>query len=83
MIVCKCDECGAEFRNAITIDCEPALYDEFEGSSRLFSEVPFVELFKNDAGQTHIKVGRKDICSDCIQSLGNIKGLQEDKDNGN
>ena len=79
MIIYKCDACGAEFRNALTIDCEPSLYD-LEGSSRLFSDVPFVELFKEDAGQPHIKVVRKDICTDCIQR---IKGLQEDKDNGN
>lgn len=84
MIICKCDACGAEFRNAITIDCEPSLYDEFDkGRARLFSDVPFVKLFKNDAGQIHLKVVSKDICTNCIQSLGNIEGLQEDKDNGN
>lgn len=74
MIICKCDACGVEFRNAITIDCEPSLYDDLnEGRAQLFSDVPFVELFKSDAGQTHVKVVRKDICTDCIQK---IKGLR-------
>ena len=80
MIICKCDVCGAEFRNALTIDCEPALYDDDlnKGRAQLFSDVPFVELFKNDAGRTHIKVVHKDICTGCIPSIA-IKGRAENE----
>ncbi|WP_027406180.1 hypothetical protein [Anaerovibrio sp. RM50] len=75
MIICKCDYCGAEFRNALSLDLCPSLYDDEKfgsGAKRLFSDVPFITLRKDDDdrdGSIYVKVIKKDVCSDCIEKI--------------